>query len=80
MALSDTGDRVNLITGVNAKALDDSGATVVVATSHDAVTDYGWVAIFEVASEKYASGDVVPDSTPPRIQVTTRDFSDADRT
>jgi DNA-binding PucR family transcriptional regulator len=76
MALFDTGERTewNDLLGTNARAVDDLDGTVVVAASHEAIADKGWSAIFEVASAKYEADDIVADSAPPCVQVTSEDF------
>lgn len=74
MALTDTGLRVSTLNGENARTKDDTGAVVIVATSHEAIRDWGWVAILNIASQKHDAGDIVPESTPPMGQVTTSDF------
>ncbi len=71
MPLTDTGDRV----GTNARAKDGLGATVVVSTTDEAVQDYGWGSIFDVASNKYDAGHIEPGSNPPMVRVVTSDFN-----
>jgi hypothetical protein len=74
MALIDSGDRVQTLTGTNARAQDGSGGSVIVSASHEAIQDYGWQAIFDVASKKHATGQIEPGSNPPLVSVKTGDF------
>jgi hypothetical protein len=77
MALTDTGMRAPTSNGENAKTSDGDGNTVIVETTHEAIKDHGWDAIFGAASEKYDAGEIEPDSNPPRVRVTTEDCSGA---
>ena len=74
MALTDTGTRVRTASGENARTVDNTGSTVVVEASDEAIQDCGWDAIIDVASQKHDAGDTVPGSEPPMVRVTKSDF------
>lgn len=76
--LHDTGvSHVTTLEGENARTKDDHGNIVIVSASHEAVQDYGWDAILDVASNKYDAGEIVPNRNPPLVRVTTADFANA---
>ena len=79
VSLTDTGARVETLSGVNAEAHNGLGATVVISATHEAIQDYGWGAIFKVASAKYDAGKTEPNSNPPLVRVTTGDLGNASR-
>ncbi|WP_457309592.1 hypothetical protein [Sphingomonas sp. UYAg733] len=68
--------RVSTLAGENARATDQDGRTVVIETGSEAIQDYGWGTIFAVASEKFDTGDIVPDSDPQRVIVTHENCRD----
>ncbi len=74
MALTDTGDRIDTLTGMNARAKDGIGGTVIIAASSEAIQDHGWGSIFDAASRKHAAGQAVSGSNPSLINITSEDF------
>lgn len=78
MALHDTGERTNDLTGIRARAKDEDDHYVMVWTSDEAITDYGWDVIWAVADKKYANKDYDESDDGVRtVRVTTNDCANA---
>lgn len=58
----------------NRRTTNENGEKVIVSASDEVVTDQGWGAIIAKASEKHDNGEIVPDTTPKRVDVNTTDF------
>lgn len=72
MSLIDSGQRVQTLIGINAKASDAVG-TVVIQASSAAITDFGWDRIFSVAERKLATGNFTRNGDTRFITVHTED-------
>jgi hypothetical protein len=73
MPLSDMGQRVETLTGINAKAQDGAGNNVIVSATHEAIHAHGWPTIWDVAGRKYDAGTLETPGPPPMVRVTEGD-------
>lgn len=73
MPLTLTDEKVRTEAGENAFAEDTDGTRVVVVATDEAIQDYGWLIVANLASEKYDRKDFVSAGPPPIVRVTTTD-------
>jgi hypothetical protein len=74
MPLYQTNDpTIRTEAGENALAKDQDGLRVIVATTDEAIRDYGWPTIWAAAGEKYGRGELEATEPIPRVRITTTD-------
>lgn len=70
MSLSFTGESTHTMDTTNYKAIGSQGEQIIVETSHQAIHDYGEVAVQAKAVEKYNDNQVISHV----VMVQTSDF------
>jgi len=82
--LTDAGNpQVETLSGTNVLARNQNGAAVTISASLEAIQDYGWPAIWDVASRMYDAGEASQPDGKSVVRVTTSDcqrFGPAPRT
>jgi hypothetical protein len=74
MPLTDAGNpTVETLSGTNALARNQNGTAVTVSASLEAIQDYGWAAIWDVASRMYDAGEASLPGGQSVVRVTTSD-------
>jgi hypothetical protein len=73
MPLTDTGKQSNTQTGITILTKNEKNENVIVTTTMEANQDFGKGVIVSVASAKYDKQDVIPNTNPVQISVTTTD-------
>ena len=77
MPLTDAGKESNTPTGKTILTTNEENEKVVIATTIEAIQDYGKSTIVSVASDKYDKQEVVPNTSPVQVLVTTTDCANA---
>lgn len=73
MALTWDGNEIGTLTGANRRSKDETGTTVIVSGTHEAIADFGWPIIWLAAETKYAKGDFEENGTVRAVKVATID-------